>query len=62
MLRLTILTQPTEFQAVVGNLKARPLGYFAVYCFIHRFIHIKNALALLTPEVVVGLSVPIEPT
>jgi hypothetical protein len=56
-----MLTQPTEFQAVVGDLESCLLGYPIIHCSIHWLIHIKNAPALLTSEVVVGLSIPIEP-
>jgi len=58
---LAILTQPTKFQTVVVDLEARFLGYSIIHRFTDWLAHIKNATALLTPEVIVVLNISIEP-
>jgi len=46
---------------MTDNLKACFLSYPGIYRFVHRFIYIKNTTALLAPEVIVVLSITIEP-
>ena len=58
---MAIIALSTEFQPMMGHLEARLSCHSLLDVLIDRFIDIENSPTLLTPEVVVALTVPVEP-